>query len=106
MLCCLDVDRTAERSSSCRREGNLVCTGGVTGPDRPCLKGVDKVLNKWCSASGGGYKSVASHILQSVYDISGNSGSNHQAIFRAHLFRGFKILSSRTYTLVFYLIIY
>lgn len=30
-----------------KREGILVCSGGVTGPDRPWLKEEDKTVNKW-----------------------------------------------------------
>lgn len=76
-----------------KRERILVCTGGVTGPERPWLRGEDKLLNKW-KISGAvlqvvGYKwvikiSVASHILPSIYDISGNFGRKSQAIFHSY----------------------
>lgn len=93
-----------------KRERILVCTGGVAGPDRPWLKGKDKLSNKW-KVNGAalqvvGHKwvikvSFASHILQSIYDISGNFGRRSQAIFHTQLLRRFKIFSSTAYIFFF-----
>lgn len=88
-----------------------MCMGRVTGPDRPWLKGEDKLLNKW-KTSGAvlqvvGYKGVikipvASHLLQSTYGISGSFGRKSQAMFHTWFLRRFKIFSSTTYTLFFF----
>lgn len=62
-----------------KRERILVCSGEVIGPDGPWLKGEDKLVKKWKISSavlrGIGckwvIKSVSSHILQSLYGVSG-----------------------------------